>query len=531
MFEFVSQRPAPAARRVAMRLSPLLAVLLAGCAVGPDFAPPDPKLPDTSFFAAARHEPTQASTAKSADLAPPDPDWWAIFHDRRLIELERQVADANLDVQTATLRLAESRFQRNVTAAAQFPTLNGNTSYERQKPSDNGLLGLFTSGTSGNSANGAFGNGAGGVPGSLLAPFSLWQYGFDASWELDVWGRVRRQVEAADAQAAASEEQRRGVLVSSLAEVARDYMQLRGVQMQIKIARDNLVTARQILEVTQTRSQRGLVTGLDVENAAAQVEAVRAQIPDLERQESEQINALSLLLGEPPGALANELIAPAAVPLSPPTLPVGIPSDLARRRPDIRQAEAQLHAATADIGVAVGDFYPSVSLNGSVGFQALDLKNLWKGTSLQYAMGPNVTVPIFEGGRLKGMLALRTTQQQEAAISYHETVLKAWHDVVNALVAYRTEREKHARLAAQSMHAHAALDLARARYNDGVAQFVTVLDAERTLLQAQQQAATSATTVAVDLVSLYKALGGGWETTYPTAPPPPATVAVVDAPH
>ena len=143
-------------------------------------------------------------------------------------------------------------------------------------------------------------------------------------------------------------------------------------------------------------------------------------------------------------------------------MPVGIPSDLARRRPDIRQAEAQLHAATADIGVAVGDFYPSVSLNGSVGFQALDLKNLWKGTSLQYAMGPNVTVPIFEGGRLKGMLALRTTQQQEAAISYHETVLKAWHDVVNALVAYRTEREKHARLAAQSMHAHAALDLARA---------------------------------------------------------------------
>ena len=196
-------------------------------------------------------------------------------------------------------------------------------------------------------------------------------------------------------------------------------------------------------------------------------------------------------------------------------MPVGIPSDLARRRPDIREAEAQLHAATADIGVAIGDFYPSVSLNGSVGFQALDLKNLWKGTSLQYAMGPNITLPIFEGGRLKGTLALRTAQQKEAAITYHETVLKAWHDVVNALVAYRTERERHARLAAQAVHARKALDLARDRYNNGVAQFITVLDAERTLLEAEQQSATSETNVAIDLVALYKALGGGWETAFP----------------
>lgn len=503
---------------------------LAGCAVGPNFVPQNPALPETSFFATANHETTQIAAGKSAAETPPDPDWWAIFHDRKLIELERQVADANLDVQTATARLAQSRYQRAVTASAQLPNLNGNASYERQKPSEQGLLGLFSSGTSGNSANGGFGNGVGGIPGSLLQPFSLWQYGFDASWELDVWGKVRRQVEAADAQIEVSADQRRGVLISSLAEVARDYMQLRGIQMQLKIARDNLVTARQILEVTQTRSQRGLTTGLDVEDAAAQVEAVRAQIPDLERQESEQINALSLLLGQPPGALAAMLVTPGAVPPTPPVLPIGIPSDLARRRPDIRQAEAQLHAATADIGVAVGDFYPSVTLNGSVGFQALDLKNLWKASALQYAMGPAVTLPIFAGGRLKGTLALRTAQQQEAAIAYHETVLKAWHDVVNALVAYRTERERHARLQAQAAHAKAALDLARARYNDGVAQFITVLNDERTLLQAQQQAATSATSVAVDLVSLYKALGGGWESAFPAAPPPPV-VTTADAAH
>lgn len=183
-----------------------------------------------------------------------------------------------------------------------------------------------------------------------------------------------------------------------------------------------------------------------------------------------------------------------------------------------------MHAATANIGVAVGDFYPSVTLNGSVGFQALDLTNLWKGSSLQYAMGPNVTLPIFEGGRLRATLELRDAQQQEAAIAYHETVLKAWHDVVNALVAYRTEQERRQDLKLQVQHASAALDLARSRYNDGVAQFITVLDAERTLLSAEQQLALSATNVAVDIVALYKALGGGWETTFPVEPPAPIAI-------
>ncbi|MHB8885781.1 MAG: efflux transporter outer membrane subunit [Methylovirgula sp.] len=530
----MSRRACPAAGALchALRFGPLLSsllgVLLAGCAVGPNFVPPDPGLPQTSFLAASTRESTQKDAARSTLLAPPNPDWWSIFHDPRLTSLEQRVAESNLDVKTATLRLAESRFERNATASAQLPTLGANTSYERQKPSENGLLGLFSQGFSGNSANGSYGNMPGGIPGNLTSPFSLWQYGFDASWELDLWGKIRRQVESANAQVVVAVEQRRGVLISSFAEVARDYMQLRGVQMQIKIAKDNLETARQILDVSRTRAQRGLTTGLDVEDAAAQVDAVRAELPDLQRQESEAINALSLLLGEAPGALAGELVTSHPVPPSPPRLPVGIPSELARRRPDIRQAEAKLHAATANIGVAVGNFYPSVKLNGSVGFQALDLKNLWKGTSLQYAMGPNVSLPLFEGGMLKATLAMRTAQQQEAAIAYHQTVLKAWHDVVNALVAYRTERERHLRLISQAGHARAALGLARDRYNNGVAQFITVLDAERTLLQAEQQAAASATTVAIDLVALYKALGGGWESTFPAAP---ATVAVLAHSH
>ncbi|HKH80756.1 MAG TPA: efflux transporter outer membrane subunit [Methylovirgula sp.] len=505
--------------RLAFGLS--FASLVASCAVGPNFTPPDPDLPQRSFFG-------DAQKSGQTSLEPPDPDWWALFKDRELTALERRVAAANLDVQTATMRLAESRFQRGVTASALFPSLNSNGSYEREKASANGLLGLFGQQTPGTEASGAFGTGAGGAPTNLAttlsSPFSLWQQGFDASWELDLWGKVRREVEAADAQVDVAADQRRDILISSLAELARDYVQLRGIQEQIKIARDNLTTANDILSVTQERSQKGLVTGLDVENAAAEEESIRAEIPDLERQESEQINALSLLLDEPPGRLAAELAAPRALLLHAPLLPVGIPSELARRRPDIRQAEAQLHAATANIGVAVGDFYPSVTLNGSVGFQALDLTNLWKGSSLQYAMGPNVTLPIFEGGRLRATLELRDAQQQEAAIAYHETVLKAWHDVVNALVAYRTEQERRQDLKLQVQHASAALDLARSRYNDGVAQFITVLDAERTLLSAEQQLALSATNVAVDIVALYKALGGGWETTFPVEPPAPIAI-------
>lgn len=269
------------------------------------------------------------------------------------------------------------------------------------------------------------------------------------------------------------------------------------------------------MQVTKTRAQKGLTTGLDVENAAAQVEAVRATLPALEDQESARINALSLLLDEPPGALRGELARAKPIPPVPPRVPLGIPSELARRRPDIRQAEAQLHAATATIGVAIADFYPSVKFNGNVEFNALDLKNLWKGSSLQYVFGPTVSLPIFEGGRLKSTLELREAQQQEAAIAYHKTVLQAWHEVVNALVAYRTEQERRARLRAQTEHSRQALALSRVRYTNGVADFITTLDAERTLLQAELQYAQSTTTVSTNLVRLYKALGGGWEAVFP----------------
>lgn len=473
--------------------------LLAGCMVGPDFVPPNPQLPETSF--------TDDVRDKQWPL-PTDPLWWATFRDPILTNLASQIADSNLDVQTATVRLAESRFQRGIAAAAQFPSVNGNAKYTRELYSNNGIVSLLEKLLV-----------AQGAAPFTIAPINEYNVYIDASWQLDLWGSVRRQVEAASAQVDQAAEQRRNALVSSLAELAQDYIQLRGVQTQIRIANDNLKIAKDILDLVNERHKKGIQNGLDVESAAAQVESVRAQIPALQQQEVQYINALSLLLGREPGALKAELGPPRAVPPAPARVPVGVPSELARRRPDIRAAEAQLHVATADIGVAVGAFYPSIQLNGTIGYDSLHLYNLFSPGSLQYMVGPTISVPIFAGGRLKSTLELRKAQQVEAAIAYCKTVLQAWHEVVNAMVSYRLERERRGRLSAQVGHARAALGLARDRYVEGVSDFLTVLDAERTLLQASQQQATSNTSVSLYLVQLFKALGGGWELTFPDAPP------------
>lgn len=493
--------------RNSMLAAALALFSLSGCvSVGPDFTRPDPSLPSVSFFGEPEPAVTDASLAATkGDLPPTDPRWWAAFHDPILTSLAERSAAANLDVAAATLRLIESRAQLGVTASAALPTVNGDASYQRQLYSQNGIVSFATKAFQPLEPSTPF----------ILPPFSVYQPTFDASWELDLWGRVRRQVEAADAQAEASENQRRDTLVSVLAELARDYIQLRGVQAQIAVATKNLVSSNEILQLTKTRTEKGLAAQLDTENAAAQVEAVRATLPTLEDQQTAQINALSFLLNEPPGSLRSELVLAKPIPRTPQSVPLGVPSELARRRPDIRQAEAQLHAATATIGVAVADFYPSVTLNGSVGFNALDLRNLWKGSSLQYVFGPSVSLPIFEGGRLKSTLEFREAQQQEAAIAYHKTVLQAWHEVVNALVAYRTEQERRARLKAQIDHARQILALSRLLYDEGLADFITVLLAEQTIFQGELQYVQSTTTVSTNLVQLYKALGGGWELTFP----------------
>lgn len=501
-------------RRQTSMAALLTATLLGGCTMGPNFQPPDWASP-TSWFSGPK-EPVRPP--ESITVAEPvDPEWWKLFGDPELTKLEEKVAALNLDVQVAGIRLAESRAQLGVARAAQVPVFNGNASYTREQASNNGFFSLANNAT-GKAANGASGNSTGGVVAHGLAPFDIWQGGFDASWELDLWGKVHRSVESAAATAQAADEARRAALLSSLAEVARDYIQLRGTQEQLRIARENVNTAQQSLKLTQERAAGGVTTDLDVANASAQLRTTLAQIPTLEQQEAQGINALSLLLGQPPNALRQDLATARPVPPVPARVPVGVPSELARRRPDIRQAEAQLHAATADIGVAVANFYPSLTLNGSFGLQALQLQHAFDLGSNQFAVGPGLTIPIFQGGQLRSTLELRKAQQQEAAVNYQKTVLQAWHDVDNALTAYQAEQARRDELIQAVAENRKALVLAQSRYQQGVADFLTVLDAQRSLLAAELQLADSTTTVSANLVALYKALGGGWEADMPAAP-------------
>ncbi len=496
----------------------LCAVLLCGCTVGPNFARPSFWSP-SSWFGTRAASP-QKLEASMPVAEPVDPEWWKQFNDPELTGLVRRVAASNLDVRAATARLAQSRAQRGITAADEFPQINGNASYTRQRISRQGVITVVGSSGSSGGSPGTQSNGLGGQQGAFptggagIPPFDLFQGGFDASWELDLWGRVRRAVESADASLEASTEARRSQLLSSIAEVARDYVQLRGTQETLRITRDNLASAQDSAGLTNARYRGGLATDLDLANAQEQVEATAASIPQLEQQEAQSINAIGLLLGMPPAALRAELSPRKPVPPVPPKVPVGLPSELARRRPDIRQAEAQLHAATADIGMAKADFYPKLTLSGSVALQATQIKNLgWSAGT--YSFGPSLTIPIFEGGRLRRTVDLREAQQQEAAINYQRTVLQAFTDVDNALIAYAAEQRRRARLMAQAAHSRQALNLARSQFRSGISDFLQVLTAQRTLLSADQQLADSTATVSANLVALYKALGGGWEPDLP----------------
>jgi NodT family efflux transporter outer membrane factor (OMF) lipoprotein len=353
------------------------------------------------------------------------------------------------------------------------------------------------------------------LPGSKGSPaYDLYQFGFDASWELDFWGRVRRGVEAATAMSEASYEDRNSILLSARAELARDYVQLRDTQALLEIARQNLGIARDAVKLTETRVREGVTTELDVANASAQAESIESLIPTLESRSATTINAIGVLLAREPGALRQMLGEPHDVPALPEQVPIGVPSELVQRRPDIRRAEAQLHAATAAIGMAKADFYPRISLNGSAGFQSLQLSNLADWASGQFVIGPSISLPIFEGGRLKGTLHLREAQQQEAAIVYKRTVLQAWREVDDALVVYDAEQRRRDRLKAVVSLNQRALSIARQRYKAGAVDFLDVLNVQKQLLDAQSKLEQSKADAAANLITLCKVLGGGWESTY-----------------
>ncbi|PMS18352.1 secretion protein [Trinickia dabaoshanensis] len=495
----------------AIGLAALACVAIAGCTVGPDFEPPKSSTPEVFNRTQTAQAPSKAIEARF------DPQWWTLLNDPVLNGLEARLADASLDVAAASARLLQSRAVLRVAGAAEYPTLAGTGSYDRERGSENGilsLLGVTPAESEPLSASGSAPLGVAAMPGAKGSPaYNLYQVGFDASWEIDLWGHVRRSVEEAKALSQASYEDRNAVLLSARAELARDYIELRDTQKLEQIAKQNLAIADDALNLTKLRAHEGVTTNLDVSNASAQVANIESLIPTLESHSETTINAIGLLLGEEPGALRQTLAATQDVPVLPARIPIGFPSELVRRRPDIRQAEAQLHAATASIGVAKADFYPRIMLNGSAGFQSLQLSSLASWASGQFVAGPSITFPIFEGGRLSGTLELRKAQQREAAIAYKKTVVRAWREVDDALIVYDAEQRRRDRLAEAVSMNERALAVARARYKAGALDYLDVLNVQKQLLEAQSNLERSRAAAATNLVTLCKALGGGWEST------------------
>ena len=486
-------------RSLARPLSLLtLALWLAGCAVGPDYEAPKPQLPGGYHLLDAQEASKTAPGAVNTR-------WWQTFNDPQLNSLIDRAVEGNLTLQQAVLRIAGARQELAQARGGLFPSLNGSAKVTRQQLGLEGLL----------KANGVadqLDSETASQLSSLEQPVTLYQGSFDASWELDLWGKVRRQVELADAQTQAAIEQRNDALVSLEAEVARAYLQLRGAQATVATLEQQIAVAQQSWELTQSQQRNGLAPLTDVENARAQLSSLQAQLPQYQSQARQAMNGLAVLLGKTPGALDNELFTPKAMPALPQIVPVGIPATLARRRPDIRQAEATLHAQTANIGVSVAQLFPSLSLTGQLGVRNTDVSYLDNWSSHFYSVGPSLSIPIFQGGRLVSSVKLARAQQASAALDYRQTVLTALQDVENALVSYRADQARVTALDETTGSLQRAFDLASDSYRQGISTFIDVLDAQRQLAQAQEQATQARMQSALDLVALYKALGGGWET-------------------
>ncbi len=421
-------------------------------------------------------------TAQPAELT----QWWKRFDDPVLTQLVEDALKTNLDLQLAVAILRQARAARGIAVAALWPSLTTSAQYQREST-------LLAPATAGQAQN-------------------LYQAGFDAAWEIDLFGGQRRNVESADANVQATTEGVSLAQVTLAAEVALNYVQLRGYQQQIVVAKKNLKSMQDTALITRQKAKVGFNCDLDIANADANVATTEATIPVFETSAKQSIYALSVLLARPPADLLEQLTPTDNIPGVPPQIPAGLPSDLLRRRPDVRQAEAQLHAATAQIGVATADLFPKFSLTGTVSWQTNLLSACWATASRTYSFGPSVTWPIFQGGAIVSNIRVQEALTDQAFITYRKTVLGAFQDVENALIAFTKEQE-HYKSLKDSVAANAiAVDLSLKLYKEGLLEFLNVLVAERSLFAAENALVQSNCNITTDLIALYKALGGGWET-------------------
>ena len=448
--------------------------LLAGCAstAPPGAALPTPPVP-TAWSA------TPDTRAVPAAVATPLAQWWQRFGDPQMTDLVAQALQAHTSVRSARAALQQARAQAQVQQAGLLPSMNASGSAQRSR----------SGGSTGNN----------------------FQLGFDAAWEPDVFGRLNAGADASEADARAAQASLDQVQVSLAAEVALNYITLRGQQERLSIARRNLTSQRETLQMTDWRVQAGLTTSLVSEQARAAAEQTAAQIPQLQASLAQSRHALAVLTGRAPGALDTLLASPRAVPQAPDDLVLAIPAETLRQRPDIRQAEERIAAALARVAQADAARYPSFRISGSLGLRALTLGALGDGASVVHSLLGGISVPLFDGGAARAQVRVQEAVLEQARVNYEATVLTALQDVEDALVALRGERERLVHLQAAADAAGNAALLAQNRYESGLIDFQAVLDTQRTLLSTQDSVATSIANAGADHVRLYKALGGGWQ--------------------
>ena len=494
-------RSAAAARALAAAALSACALLAQpGCMVGPDYHAPVVEMPGDWVSApggpgaitpTTRPSATTQMTSSSRPSTPTSQpaevvQWWRTFDDPVLDSLIDRALTSNLDLLQATSRVRAARASRRVASSALYPNANTSADYRRARAPSTGGRGRDS-----------------GV--------DLFQAGLDASWEVDVFGGVRRGVEASEADVRAAVEDRRDVMITLVSEVALNYADLRAVQRELVIARENLVSQRRSTDITRQKFETGFVSRLDTVNAEAQVATTESQLPLLEADARRAIYTLGVLLGREPGALLQELTAEAPIPPTPPEVPVGLPSALLRRRPDVRRAEASLHAATARVGVATADLFPRFSLTGALNFNGQTVQQMANWGNRSWSFGPSVSWPLFDAGRIRANIEVRSAQQEQALLAYRSTVLLALQDVENALVEYAAEQQHRASLAEAVTANRRAVELSTTLYSAGQIEFITLLTAQRSLLLSEDALVRSDRNLAANLIALYKALGGGWE--------------------
>lgn len=456
----------------------LYLLIISGCApVGPDYRKPETEAPATWHTELKQGLSTE--TINPAQLA----EWWTIFNDPVLTGLVEQAIKKNLDLKQAMAKVREARARRGVSGAELYPALDMKGSASRSKGAEN-------------SGGGATRN--------------HYAVGFDAGWEIDIFGGKRRSVEAAEAELGASHENLRDVMVSLSAEVALNYLDIRTTQKRLAVAKKNIAAQKEAFEFIDWRYQAGLSNELALQQARYNLESTQSQIPLLRKSLEEAKNRMSVLIGQIPGSLNELLEVLQPIPVIPPTVAVGVPAETLRQRPDIRRAERNLAAQTARIGAATSDLYPKFRLSGSIGLEALEPGDFFRSGNDSWTIGPGVSWNIFDAGAIRRNIEVQNAVQEQYLLAYEATVLGALEEVENALNAYAEDQLRRERLIVAVNAARQAEKLAGQQYSAGLTDFTTVLDAQRSLLSFDDQLAQSDGTVTANLIRLYKALGGGW---------------------